>query len=53
MLLVTASPAAVSGQSGIPVFKLLVAQGGTMLCISHTKAVQSTQHAFPYALGSK
>ena len=42
-----------SGRSGIPVFEILLVRGIMILSISYMKAVTTTQHTFPYALGQR
>ena len=42
-----------AGQSGIPVFEILLVRGVMVLSISYMKAVTATQHTFPYALGQR
>ncbi|DBB16082.1 hypothetical protein WJX82_007470 [Trebouxia sp. C0006] len=41
------------GQSGVPVFEILLVRGIMVLSISYMKAVTATQHTFPYALGKR
>ena len=43
----------IAGQSGIPVFEILLVRGIMVLSISYMKAVTSTQHTFPHALGKR
>ena len=43
----------VAGQSGVPVFEILLVRGIMVLSISYMKAVTTTQHTFPYALGKR
>lgn len=43
----------VAGQSGVPVFEILLVRGIMVLSISYMKAVTATQHTFPYALGKR
>lgn len=45
--------AKILGQSGIPVFEILLVRGIMVLSISYMKAVTSTQHTFPHALGQR
>lgn len=37
----------------MPVFEILLVRGVMVLSISYMKAVTSTQHTFPYALGQR
>ena len=43
----------VAGQSGVPVFEILLVRGIMVLSISYMRAVTTTQHTFPYALGKR
>lgn len=45
--------AKILGQSGIPVFEILLVRGIMVLSISYMKAVTTTQHTFPHALGQR
>lgn len=43
----------IAGQSGVPVFEILLVRGIMVLSISYMRAVTTTQHTFPYALGKR
>lgn len=45
--------AKILGQSGVPVFEILLVRGIMVLSISYMRAVTTTQHTFPYALGKR